>query len=192
MHTSALVCFALALTAHAIPLTRPISNSTVQRRSSDYTVVNVGGDPNPPRPPAQETVIETVTAPGAPQQTVTVTQTSSLTSSSTALWEASAYGGSSSVIPSPTPTPSSIAVPAPGPGEETIPHGFTAMDRLARALGKTIDTHLKARDMKPTAQLSPGLNGTAQAAHFPRGFNTTESGSKMLKNRSLNGTSLVA
>jgi hypothetical protein len=35
------------------------------------------------------------------------------------------------------------------------------MDRLARALGKTIDTHLKARDMKPTAQLSPGLNGTA-------------------------------
>jgi hypothetical protein len=66
------------------------------------------------------------------------------------------------------------------------------MDRLARALGKTIDTHLKARDMKPTAQLSPGLNGTAQAAHFPRGFNTTESGSKMLKNRSLNGTSLVA
>ncbi|KAJ0424132.1 hypothetical protein BJY00DRAFT_277127 [Aspergillus carlsbadensis] len=176
MHTSALVCFAIALTAHAIPLTRPISNSTVQRRSSDYAVVNVGGLPNPPQPPVQETVIEIVTAPGSPQQTVTVTQTSSLTSSSTALWETSAYGSGSSVIPTPTSTPSPVAVPAPGPGDETIPRGFTAMDRLARALGKTIGIHLKARGMKPTAQFSPGLNGTAQAPHFSRAlFNTTES-----------------
>ncbi|KAL2854394.1 hypothetical protein BJY01DRAFT_205543 [Aspergillus pseudoustus] len=193
MHTSALVCFALTFTAHAIPLSRPISNTTIQRRSSDYDVVNVGGNLSPLQPPGQETIIQTVTAPGAPQQTVTVTQASSLTSTSTALWTAGVYSSSFSTTPTPTPTPTPPPVPvsAPVPGDEIIPRGFTAMDRLARALGKTFSSHLRARDVKPKIQLSAGSNGTQQAAHSPRGLpNATESNIKVT--RDLNGTVLEA
>ncbi|KAL3466612.1 hypothetical protein BJX64DRAFT_249456 [Aspergillus heterothallicus] len=194
MHTSALVCFALAFTAHAIPLNRPGSNITVQRRSPDYNVVNVGGDPSPPQPPVQETVIETVTAPGAPQQTVTVAQTSSIaTTTSTALWTTGIYGSSSSVISTPIPTPTPAPAPVPVPGDKTSPQGFTAMDRLARALGNTINSHLRARAVKPTAQLAAGLNDTEPASRFPRGLlNSTESETGMLKARDLNGTALKA
>ncbi|KAL2810662.1 hypothetical protein BJX63DRAFT_401403 [Aspergillus granulosus] len=186
MHTSALVCFALALAAHAIPLGRPSLDTTIQRRSSDYEVVNVGGDPNPPQPPAQETVIETVTAPGIPRPTVTEAESSSLTATSTALWTTSTHGSSSSVIPTPTPTPTPTPFAVPVPGDETTPRGFTAMDRLARALGNTINSHLRARNVKPTVQLPAGSNGSDQAPHSPRGLpNATELGSKMRKARGL-------
>ncbi|KAL2827041.1 hypothetical protein BDW59DRAFT_144584 [Aspergillus cavernicola] len=202
MHTSAILAFALALTSHAFPIAQPSLNTTVQRRSPEYDVVNVGGIPSPPNsepaPPAViETVIETVTAPGTPPQTVTVTipQTSTPSpSSSSALWTTS--------TPSITPTPTAV------PGEEeTLPSGFTAMDRLARAFGKSIDAHLRARGGASTADLKArgnvttaysqlsarGVNGTTtEHAQFARGLNVTETGTASLKARGWNGTVLKA
>ncbi|KAL4885064.1 hypothetical protein BJY04DRAFT_158839 [Aspergillus karnatakaensis] len=195
MHTATLIYFALALTSDAFPLTKTGLNTTIQRRSPDYDIVNVGGippPPPPPPPPAVETVVETVTALGAPSQTVTVTipqtqtQTQTPTPSISPIWTVITY------------TSSSIAIPAPTSvfEEELIPRG---LDRLARAFGKSLDSHLKARDNKlPSivkassnettsyARLSArGLNGT-EGVHSPRGlFNATD---VTLKARGLNGT----
>ncbi|KAL4873439.1 hypothetical protein BDV12DRAFT_159986 [Aspergillus spectabilis] len=190
MHTSALIYFALTLTSNAFPLTKPNLNTTIQRRSSDYDIVNVGGIPNPPPPPpVVETVIETVTAPGTPPQTVTVTvsPTPTASPSSSAIWSLTTYTSSSVAIPTPTAVTE----------EESIPRG---LDRLARAFGKSLDSHLRARDDNlPSgskargnetmgySQLSArGVNGTEGV--LPRGlFNATDVG---LKARGLNGTVL--
>ncbi|KAL3469839.1 hypothetical protein BJX99DRAFT_64247 [Aspergillus californicus] len=195
MHTSAILSLALALTSHAFPLASPSSSITAQRRSSDYNVVNVGGLPNPPQPAPTavpgETVIETVTAPGSPPQTVTVTTTVTPTttpSSLSALWATSAS-------PSATPTPTSV------PGE-TIPSGFTAMDRLARAFGRSIESHLKGRNLNVTtsglvargnetaySQLSArGVNVTDNALVARGLFNGTGTGTTGYKARGFNGT----
>ncbi|KAI9372664.1 hypothetical protein BJX61DRAFT_542467 [Aspergillus egyptiacus] len=165
MYTSAILSLALALTSHAIPLSVPNSDATIQRRSSDYQVVNVGGMPNPPQP-AVETVTETVTtAPDTPPETVTVriTATPSASPTSTPVWSTSTFVPSSSAaVPTPTPVAST--------GEETIPRGFTAMDRLARAFGRSIESHLKALGDKHLTTPNSGLrvrdNETAAASRL--------------------------
>ncbi|KAL5338702.1 hypothetical protein BJX70DRAFT_398445 [Aspergillus crustosus] len=139
MHTSAVIYFALALTSNAFPLTKPSLNTTIQRRSLEYDIVNVGGIVSPPQPPpAVETVIETVTAPGTPPQTVTITTTVSPTltpssPSSSPVWSILPYTTSSIALPTPTAITE----------EESTPRG---LDRLARAFGKSIGSHLMARD----------------------------------------------
>ncbi|KAL4945048.1 hypothetical protein BDV06DRAFT_59447 [Aspergillus oleicola] len=109
MHTSALISLALALTSNAFPLIStpiPTSSAVAQRRSADYNVVNVGDAPDPqPIPTALETVVQTVTMPGAPAQTVTVTvpATPTASPSSSAVWGSSAFSGSPAAYPVPTP-----------------------------------------------------------------------------------------
>ncbi|KAL4969741.1 uncharacterized protein BDV14DRAFT_165159 [Aspergillus stella-maris] len=109
MHTSALISLALALTSNAFPLVStpvPTSSAVAQRRSADYNVVNVGDAPDPqPIPTALETVVQTVTLPGAPAQTVTVTvpATPTTSPSSSAIWGSSAFSGSPAAYPVPTP-----------------------------------------------------------------------------------------
>lgn len=250
MHTSTLIYLSLALTSNAFPLARQSSSataqpSTYQRRSAEYDVVNVGGDPDAPQ--SVETVIQTVTAPGAPPQTVTVPvpqtptyspsssvpwgssssayptsgpslfargweSTYPASSSSSFLyarnWESTSSPASSSVSATATPVPAYIArglestypassssaslfarawetpstypassssayatataapsgfkaaraleststYPAssssvsPVASETAVPSGFTAMDRLARALGKSMNIHRRAHD----------------------------------------------
>ncbi|KAL5002324.1 hypothetical protein BDV10DRAFT_157638 [Aspergillus recurvatus] len=204
MHTSAFLTLALALTSKAFPLTRPSFNTSVQRRSAEYNVVNVGSPPDAPQPalPAS-TITQTVTAPGAPPQTVTVTisQTHTPSPSSSAIW-----GTGTGVRYS-----SSAALPAvtPAPGEEVqdaVTETATGViDRLARAFGRSMDSHLRARasnlttrgtkfPINETAAYSSlgarGLNGT-ENVRFPRGLlNSTELGTADLKDRGLNDTAL--
>ncbi|KAL4915323.1 hypothetical protein BDW62DRAFT_188772 [Aspergillus aurantiobrunneus] len=185
MYTSTLIYLALALTSNAIPLSQLSSSTTlqpsttpaVQRRSAEYDVVNVGGVLN--APPAVETVVQTITTPGVPPQTVTVTvattsasPTSTSLPSSSAAWSTIAFGSSTSVFPVTTPVPE----------EPAASRGFTAMDRLSRALGKSIDSHLRVRDgnvtrdiktrsneSTPYSQLNArNANGT-DTIHLPRG-----------------------
>ncbi|KAL4810444.1 hypothetical protein BDV18DRAFT_131019 [Aspergillus unguis] len=207
MHTSALACLALALTANAFPFARQAANTTVQRRSTDYNVVNVGDLPEAPEPQpapsATTTVFETVTAPGAAPQTVTVTVSPTPTASpspSSALWATSAL-----------PSSSSIPVPSPAANAESAPSAYTAMDRLARAFGRSIDSHLWARssnlttrevirDVKRAANetvassqfAARGINAT-EAARFARAlYNSTELGTAGIKARAWNGTTFKA
>ncbi|RDW86389.1 uncharacterized protein DSM5745_03031 [Aspergillus mulundensis] len=207
MHTSSLLSLALALTSNAFPLTRPTFNTTVQRRSADYDVVNVGDLPEAPQPavPAASTIIETVTAPGAPPQTVTVTISQTPTPSpSSALWGSSTgipYS-SSAILPAVTPVPGEEVQQVQDEEEATA---TGAIDRLARAFGRSIDAHFRARSSNLTtrginapsnattaySQLAArGINGT-ERAHFPRGLlNSTDPRTVGLKARGLNGTSL--
>ncbi|KAL4906090.1 hypothetical protein BDW74DRAFT_151262 [Aspergillus multicolor] len=206
MHTSSLLTLALALTSNAFPLTRPTFNTTIQRRSINYDVVNVGGLPEAPQPtvPTVSTVIETVTAPGAPPQTVTVTVSPTPTPSpSSALWGSSGIPCSSSaVLPAVTPVPGEEVQQVEDEEEATA---TGAIDRLARAFGRSIDAHFRARSSNLTtrdikapsnattayAQLAARVLNETESAHIPRGLlNSTELRTAGLKARSLNGTSL--
>ncbi|KAL4754079.1 hypothetical protein BDW72DRAFT_167336 [Aspergillus terricola var. indicus] len=195
MHTSsAFLALALVLPSNAIPLTRPTFNTTVQRRSADYDVVNVGGLPDTlhPAPPAS-TITRTVTAPGAPPRTVTVTisQTSTTPSpSSSAIWGAgtSVPYSSSAILPAVTPVPGEEVQDV---GEETA---TGAIDRLARAFGRSMNSHLHARASNETAAYSRlgarGLNET-ESVHVSRGLlNSTERVTAGLKTSGLNSTAL--
>ncbi|KAL2868297.1 uncharacterized protein BJX67DRAFT_380107 [Aspergillus lucknowensis] len=171
MHSSVLVCFALALTSCAVPLARHSANSAIQRKSVGYDVVNVGAFPNAPQRPVVETAIETVTVPGASLQTVTVTQTPTHSPSPSPLWGTIVHG-SASTLPTPSATPVTQA--------DTMPRGFTAMDRLARAFGKSISSHFKPHSNETLTTYSKlkarGANGTEYMPHFLRGLlNSTES-----------------
>ncbi|KAL4736580.1 hypothetical protein BDV11DRAFT_193554 [Aspergillus similis] len=194
MHTSAFLSLALALTSNAIPLTRPTFNTTVQRRGGDYDVVNVGGLPDTLRPaPPASTITQTVTAPGAPPRTVTVTISQTPTTpspSSSAIW-----GAGTGV-----PYSSSVILPAvtPAPGEEVQDvdeeTATGAIDRLARAFGRSMNSHLRARASNETAAYSRlgtrGLNET-ESVHVSRGLlNSTELVTTGLKTRGLNSTAL--
>ncbi|CBF76412.1 hypothetical protein AN4950.2 [Aspergillus nidulans FGSC A4] len=193
MHTSAVLSLALALTSNAFPLSHPTFNTTVQRRSADYDVVNVGGLPDTPQPaPSASTITQTVTAPGAPPQTVTVTISQTPTTpspSSSAIWGAGTgvpYS-SSAILPAVTPVP----------GEEVQDEEETAtgaIDRLARAFGRSMNSHLRARTSNETAAYprfdARGLNETG-SVHVSRGLlNSTELVTSSRKARSLNSTAL--
>ncbi|KAL4979277.1 hypothetical protein BDW66DRAFT_128074 [Aspergillus desertorum] len=187
MHTSALFHLALALTCNAFPLTGLTFNTTVQRRSADYNVVNVGGlpDDSQPAPPAS-TITQIVT--------VTISQTLTSSPSSTAIWR----------IGTGVPCSSSAALPAVTPvsGEEVqdaeTETATGLIDRLARAFGRSINSHLSARASNMTtrhiklssnettafSQLGArGLNRT-ENVRIPRGpLNSTELGTAGFKTR---------
>jgi hypothetical protein len=194
MHTSAVLSLALALTSNAFPLTRPTFNTTVQRRSANYDVVNVGGLPDTPQPaPPASTITQTVTAPGAPPQTVTVTISQTPTTpspSSSAIWGAGTgvpYS-SSAILPAVTP------VPGEEVQDEDEETATGAIDRLARAFGRSMNSHLRARASNETAAYSRfgtrGLNQTG-SVHVSRGLlNSTELVTASLKARGLNSTAL--
>ncbi|KAL6236925.1 hypothetical protein BDW75DRAFT_205686 [Aspergillus navahoensis] len=204
MHTSALLTLALTVTSNAFPLTHPTFNTSVQRRGTDYNVVNVGGLPDAPQPaPPASTIIQTVTVPGAPPQTVTVTisQTPTPSPSSSEIW------GTVTGVP----YSSSAALPTvtPVPGEEVqdaeTETATGAIDRLARAFGRSMDSHLRARVSNLTTRSiklpsnetaahsslgARGLNET-ESVRFSRGLlNSTELGAAGLNARDLNGTAL--
>ncbi|KAL5050088.1 hypothetical protein BDW71DRAFT_174726 [Aspergillus fruticulosus] len=204
MHTSALLTLSLAFTSNAFPLTRPTFNISVQRRSADYNVVNVGGLPDALQPdPSASTITQTVTAPGAPPQTVTVTisQTPTPSPSLSAIWGTGTGVPHSSSAALPTVTP----VPGEEVQEAETETATGVIDRLARAFGRSMDSHLRARVSNlttrgiklpgnETAAYSSlgarGLNGT-ESVRFPRGsLDSTELGSAGLKARGLNGTAL--
>ncbi|KAL4764336.1 uncharacterized protein BDW70DRAFT_129827 [Aspergillus foveolatus] len=194
MHTSAVLSLALALTSNAFPLTRPIFNTTVQRRSADYDVVNVGGLPDTPQPaPPVSTITQTVTAPGAPPQTVTVTISQTPTTpspSSSAIWGAGigVPYSSSAILPAVTP------VPGEEVQDEDEETATGVIDRLARAFGRSMNSHLRARASNETAAYSRfdtrGLNKTG-SVYVSRGLlNSTELVTASLKARGLNSTAL--
>ncbi|KKK23632.1 hypothetical protein P175DRAFT_0531198 [Aspergillus ochraceoroseus IBT 24754] len=193
MHTSTIVWLALTLAAHAAPVLHFKPNTTVERRSEGYEIVNVGGDPSPVVAP----VMETVTAPGPPQETVTITisQTSLPTLAPT--WTpslptpcSSSSSSSSSLVPS----------PSSAPGIETVRRRSTTMDKIARMFGKSIDHSNDTTSqvyVRSSNETSSHLNtrGTNVTEHslLPRGLlNATDSGSTKLTARSSNGTTLQA
>ncbi|KAL4928398.1 uncharacterized protein BDV17DRAFT_264126 [Aspergillus undulatus] len=177
MHTSALISLALALTSNAFPLVStpiPSSRAAAQRRSIDYNVVNVGDSPDPqPIPTALETVVQTVTLPGAPAQTVTVTVPATPTGSPSfsAVWGSSAFSGSPAAYPVVTPE---VAARGYSPSSSAA-WGTSASGLVTRAFsspsslvwGSSSSSALAARDYTPSSSAAWGSRTTASPTESP-------------------------